>query len=134
MAPELFDEGALNGMPADIFSLGLTLFDMFAAALGSSITRPTLRQMVVDQKKVSIPPSFDPELRQLLQGMLQLDPTLRPTAQQVLAHGYFVGATELDEFRRLAVRQEHMIQQRLAGLAAQLLNQMEEHLDDQAEG
>jgi serine/threonine protein kinase len=86
-APEVFLHGTKNGKPADVYSLGATLFDLYF---------PVKTYPEVKQRKV-FPQQADPQLKQLLQAMLSVDPTHRPTAQDVLEHPFFTVTDATDE-------------------------------------
>jgi hypothetical protein len=88
MAPEQLQKLADAGRPADIYALGAVLFEILA---GEPLhpRGPTAMQSTVAGEAITSPAkrraerAIPPELDALCMGMLQMDPTTRPTARRV---------------------------------------------------
>lgn len=90
MAPDLLEmSGAGHRPPADMFSLGITLWEMAtgrpatasSTAMLSSRTSPALPAL-----PATLAPWRSEELLSMIQSLLELEASKRPTAQQVLLH------------------------------------------------
>ncbi|MBZ3868973.1 Sperm motility kinase Z [Sciurus carolinensis] len=86
LAPEILLRREYEGPPADVWSLGVILFYMltgrcpFRALLCSGMVRRIL------EGRYHIPDRVPPQARRLICSMLSMDPTRRPTVEQVLQH------------------------------------------------
>ncbi|XP_027790340.2 sperm motility kinase 2B-like [Marmota flaviventris] len=85
-APEIIQGKGFEGPPADVWSLGITLYFMLSG------TRPFKRSTTEGLKKrileasYSIPPHMSEEASDLIQQILTLDPKQRPTLEQIMRH------------------------------------------------
>lgn len=96
MAPEVFKETNGYTQKADIWSLGITAFEL---ATGEA-PYCRLHQMDIVQKIMSMPPpelpqsKFSPEFRDFVSMCLQTDPQNRPKPEQLLVHPFILRAKD----------------------------------------
>jgi eukaryotic-like serine/threonine-protein kinase len=87
MSPEQITGGAL-GPPADIYSLGIVIFEMFARRLPLTATDPNailqLHLKVQPPMLHHVVPEIHPELSQLVARMLEKTPETRPQTMEVV--------------------------------------------------
>lgn len=86
MAPELLD--GIFGFPADIFSLGITLYEMSVPKIvipGKGERWRALRNNDIDFSMWT----HSEELKELIKWMLRADPKERPTAAELVSHKIF---------------------------------------------
>jgi len=106
MAPELLSSGTRHPS-ADIFSLGLTLYEL-ASNLSWELPSegPRWQELRHGSHTPDLPSSRSPELGQLIHAMLKPDPTLRPSADAILDHVTQVkeAGNRCDEFLRDYIR------------------------------
>ena len=97
MAPEMLlahiESRRLKGHPykVDVFSLGVVMYNLLLRTMPFNLIdliSPALDATAMLEKTVS-----SAELRALLGGMLQRDPTLRPAISEVLRHSYLEGVS-----------------------------------------
>jgi membrane-associated tyrosine/threonine-specific cdc2-inhibitory kinase len=97
MARELLNAGSKKSASADIFSLGIVLFE-----LASEVERlPRDGEFWHDLRSDRAPPlapGRSDELNSLTREMMHSDPARRPTAQNVLLHPMIKGLLERDTF------------------------------------
>jgi serine/threonine protein kinase len=102
MAPELLSSGTRHPS-ADIFSLGLTLYEL-ASNLSWELPSegPRWQELRHGSHTPDLPRSRRPELAQLIQAMLKPDPTLRLSAEAIIDHMQKVkeAGSRCDEFLR----------------------------------
>jgi len=92
-APELFDIPRIpyevNGEKTDVWSIGTTLFAMTYGKMYSPFEHPTqgIQTLAVLQGNVSYPRSsnYSDKFKDLMQGVLQVDPDERPGVEKLLA-------------------------------------------------
>eukprot|EP01060_Flectonema_neradi_P013678 TRINITY_DN20422_c0_g1_i1.p1 TRINITY_DN20422_c0_g1~~TRINITY_DN20422_c0_g1_i1.p1 ORF type:complete len:446 (+),score=96.49 TRINITY_DN20422_c0_g1_i1:63-1400(+) len=92
MAPEImFSKSAYNGFQADMWSCGVTLFTMLT---GSPPWKGTIPARAKQQQHARIPTNridhLSPEVQHLIESLLQLNPTKRPTPEEVLQHPWLL--------------------------------------------
>lgn len=100
-APEIINEQPYNGMKADIWSAGIVLYAMICCHFPWSsqedappevIMHETVKQILEGQ--IEIPDGITFELQNLMTNMLNIDPDLRPSAEEILQHPWFEGRVE----------------------------------------
>ncbi|KAG1667649.1 hypothetical protein FOA52_004676 [Chlamydomonas sp. UWO 241] len=104
MAPEVMEQTEGYNSPADIWSFGISLLEM-AHGAAPFAKMPPMKVLLMTLQNP--PPSledkgtkhFSKEMRNLVQRCLQKDPSLRPTATQLLEHKFFKKARD-EEFIR----------------------------------
>lgn len=79
MAPEIIKKDA-NGMPTDIWALGVTLFAMLTGTypFKADNDKDLYKKIVVG--RFSIPEYVNPKAKALIQRLLHPEPIRRPTA------------------------------------------------------
>ena len=92
MAPEvMFSKAAYNGFHADMWSCGVTLFTMLT---GSPPWKGTIQSRAQQQQHARIPTNridhLSPEVQHLIESLLQLNPSKRPTTEEVLQHPWLL--------------------------------------------
>lgn len=128
MAPEVITDGKMYDTKADIWSLGITLFEMAtgnpphfgieplrACALIPRSDPPTLPDDDDDDssdKDTLTPGPFSTPMREFLAQCLQIDPTVRPTADDLMRSKWIKSASKLPMalLRELIVRYVQWIQ------------------------
>lgn len=115
-----------DGMPADIWSCGVTLYLLIFCSFPFQKAIPTRK----DVTELRFPRAVSAELKDLLSGMLNPEPTSRYTVQQVMTSVWVQKGLDdrsLQEFMSynekcsLSFRQEHM----------RLVSEMTERVNDQ---
>jgi len=102
MPPELLSSGVKRSS-ADMFSLGLTLYELASSASWNLPSEGSLWHEVRSGTHVPVLPQCrSPELGQLVQAMISPDPTKRPTADKILQSVVAVkkAGARCDEFLR----------------------------------
>uniref|UniRef100_A0A8D2CTJ5 non-specific serine/threonine protein kinase n=1 Tax=Sciurus vulgaris TaxID=55149 RepID=A0A8D2CTJ5_SCIVU len=85
-APEIVLKQEYEGPPADVWSLGVTLFLMLTGRRPfKASTAKGLKRLIV-HASYELPVHLSPEARSLIQQMLMVDPAQRPTLEQVMGH------------------------------------------------
>ncbi|NXG66716.1 PLK5 kinase, partial [Hemiprocne comata] len=88
LAPEVLDRRG-HRVPSDIWALGCA---MYTALTGSPPFEAAPRQELYRRIRAGgYPPSphLSPRAQALISGLLALEPTARPSLQDVLEHGFF---------------------------------------------
>ena len=100
-APEIIKKEPYNGMLADIWSAGIVLYAMICChfpwtipddAPPDAAMHETVKQILEGQ--IDIPDGITYELQNLMTNMLNIDPNVRPTAEEILKHPWFEGRVE----------------------------------------
>lgn len=86
MSPELLRNARRVGKPADIWALGCLLFRLVSGSFPFEATSEADLFSKILTAKLSVPRFLSEDLRSLLQGLLDKDPNIRPSAQEALAH------------------------------------------------
>ena len=91
--PEMLAEQGHYSKPLDIWQLGCLFFTCVAHffPFGDPMKQPNFRKLVEsgDYAEESVPETY-PHLRELIRSCLTVDAAQRPTAEEVLAHPFFV--------------------------------------------
>ncbi|XP_034146584.1 apolipoprotein L1-like isoform X2 [Esox lucius] len=112
LGPETLNSEICN-TKSDIWSLGCVLYEM--CMLQSAFTAENRKMKILGGPYPSLPESFSPELRDLLCDIFQQDPSIRPSAGEILAKPFIISfltkksektvqglQTNLDNLRALA--------------------------------
>ncbi|KAM6923967.1 uncharacterized protein FYW49_006395 [Xenentodon cancila] len=92
LPPELFTNGTYDSK-SDIWSLGCILYELCTKKPAFSAETPTrLMPKIIGGPCPTLPEDFSPELRELLNDMLQKDPDERPTASEILERPFILNA------------------------------------------
>eukprot|EP01026_Neomeris_dumetosa_P058178 TRINITY_DN5397_c0_g1_i4.p1 TRINITY_DN5397_c0_g1~~TRINITY_DN5397_c0_g1_i4.p1 ORF type:complete len:392 (-),score=44.34 TRINITY_DN5397_c0_g1_i4:221-1396(-) len=86
VAPEVLRRKGYHGSPADIWSLGVVLFVITAAALPFDEPNVQLLFRAILRGQFDIPQNFSPELKDLLKRMICVDPSSRITIAEMREH------------------------------------------------
>ncbi len=94
-APEVINKVPYNGYAADIWSLGVVLYVILAGCL--PFDEENLVQLFekVTAGEFTMPMWLSEESQEILQSMLQVDPSKRPTAKELLGHAWMRGSVDL---------------------------------------
>ncbi|KAG9390520.1 Protein kinase domain [Carpediemonas membranifera] len=99
MAPEITLNHSYNGKHADIWALGVTLYDVLYGSLpfiGSDIAQITYR---AQKCRPHFPAGEDALLLDLFSGLLAKNPAYRLTAAQIRRHPWVTGETDTSSLR-----------------------------------
>ncbi|KAH0785375.1 CAMK family protein kinase [Histomonas meleagridis] len=89
VAPEILCADGYDGRPVDIWSAGVILYVMLAAALPfDAPTLPELAQEIINVK-ITYPSSFPPGAVDLMKHIIVADPKVRYTIKQIRKHPWF---------------------------------------------
>ncbi|KAK8842571.1 hypothetical protein M9Y10_025429 [Tritrichomonas musculus] len=100
-APEIINEQPYNGLKTDIWSAGIVLYAMICCHFPWTIPEDsppdqamheTVKQILEGQ--IEVPDGITYELQNLMTNMLNTDPNLRPSAEEILQHPWFEGMEE----------------------------------------
>lgn len=84
-APEIFQNGPIDPFKADVFSLGVTIYQVATYELPWTMDEVCMAK----RPPVTFPPDMDVLLKALLKHMLEIDPKQRPSIDQVAQSPYF---------------------------------------------
>ena len=82
--PEIISNVKYDGKKADIWSLGVVLYTMATGSLPWTETNQTQLFIQIQEADIIIPPRLNPALRNLLDAMIQRDPSRRPSCKEIL--------------------------------------------------
>lgn len=86
IAPEIFQNNGYEGFACDIWSAGVTLYYMLSGSLPFKVNNTaTFHETIIGGKYEQLM-NISAEARDLIDGMLQIDPRKRLTIQQILSH------------------------------------------------
>ncbi|KAJ3351113.1 hypothetical protein GGF32_004450 [Allomyces javanicus] len=98
-APEMLAKQPYEGMPADVWSLGVTLYVMCTGKSPFDESNMTAMFAQMSTGDVLYPADMSAELKSLLKSMLDPDPTRRASIQAVLAHPWVLLDDDEEEER-----------------------------------
>lgn len=103
--PEVIRGEKYDGRKADVWSCGVILYALLVGAL--PFDDDNLRQLLEKVKKgvFHIPHFVSPECQNLLRGMIEVNPELRLTLEQIHRHSWVVVGTKQDYDMELPVMQ-----------------------------
>nr|XP_034348497.1 sperm motility kinase X-like [Arvicanthis niloticus] len=84
-APEVLQAKEYEGLPVDIWSLGVLLFFMVSGNLPFPESSADVRQQII-AANFSIPPHVSSDIFNVIVELLMIDPGRRPTIHQVMRH------------------------------------------------
>lgn len=88
-APERFGNSTFDSKKADIWALGITFFFFVNGELPWKVaTREDVRDCV-KRGDIEFVRQVDPQIEEIIRLMLNPDPEMRPTAEDVLAHDFY---------------------------------------------
>jgi 5'-AMP-activated protein kinase catalytic alpha subunit len=97
VAPEVLADNGYDGPAADTWSCGVILYVLLAGFL--PFDEPTMSALFrkIGKADFSYPTWFEPEVRDLLDRIMVVDPSTRLTLEQILEHAWMqVGVQEVD--------------------------------------
>jgi len=93
LAPEVWGDAKYFGKKADVWSLGITLYVMVTGSTPFNVaSHEELVETVCAKEPVALPPSLDPELRDLLGKLLDKDAKTRISLADVATHQWVEAA------------------------------------------
>ena len=100
-APEIINEQPYNGLKTDIWSAGIVLYAMICCHFPWTIPEDSPPDQAMHQTvkqilevQIEVPDGITYELQNLMTNMLNTDPNLRPSAEEILQHPWFEGMEE----------------------------------------
>ena len=91
MPPEAFSNSEGYGQAFDIWSLGCCLYEIVVGEPPYGLAQSTIGDMknVLKQEEIHMKDFFSKEFKELLQGLLDYNPTRRLTIPQIKEHAFF---------------------------------------------
>lgn len=116
MAPELFEEGAYEGAPADMYALGATLYCLVVGKPPFMAPNEFLLVKKLKSEEPSYPPTLDPHLRHLLGRLLAKSPSERITVFGAMEHEWVTQEGVYPLPRSIYVRVDVSVKRQAANL------------------
>ena len=88
MSPEIVEKRERRNVPADIWALGVVLFAMNTGQLPFKGTSEKELFAHIAQGRVIFPQSVNPLARTMMEQMMEMDPSKRPTAEALLMEAW----------------------------------------------
>jgi serine/threonine protein kinase len=95
MAPEVLQKRSFDPKAADIWALGVTLFEMAARRLPWAGDTVEEMEEEIYAGRFEVPPSVPPRLALAIRGVLVVDPRKRWTQKELVHFDYFAGTRSL---------------------------------------
>lgn len=93
-APEVINKAPYSGYAADIWSLGVVLYVILAGCLPFDEENMVQLFEKVTAGEYTMPMWLSDEAQAILRSMLQVDPSKRPTAKQLMEHAWMRGSVD----------------------------------------
>lgn len=96
-APEIFNNESFNAQLTDIWSLGVTFYQMVTGKL------PWPESLEIGQRlicNVDFPENLDKKFIEIFSRMVNPNPNLRPSVEEIMNHSFFSEYNELPFFRK----------------------------------
>lgn len=94
-APEVFGHTQYDMLPADIWSMGILLYYLVLGKLPYKGTVHSKIRYQILSRSCWIPYHLSPQLRNLLKRLMTIDPTMRPSTTEILAHPWLCHDQEI---------------------------------------
>ncbi len=112
-APELYEFKKMNDEKADVFSLGVVLFNLITNKFGFHIAKGTddfykliMKKAYKSYWKIMKPLNISEDFKDLYQRMVAYEPSERPTFDEILSHPFLKDMKELTQKEEDQIRDE----------------------------